>query len=1082
MPSHVKHINRRWGDLVQKFKHLPNYPENWTLVNLATFLELEAVLYLYEVLVPESQARSAWDAWALVSGYTIAGINDQPEQERMCLLLRQNLRYLKTASAWHWWFHWYQAQPESIRLYHITRRADDSYGFDQQIYGTALRTERIAAYARLTETVDDSTNRDPLWATAGTYEYWIDKQPFTVQITESIAAYATTPLPTYALKPRKERKPLRISLDDLRTTARELDDLEATLNFPAEERGHWVKRLNPLRFASISAGDAPDHEQAIEIDGLFHLAGALGVGKSSLISVMTYHLACKQGLHVTVVLNTIVETIDMAVWLRRLGVAATPALGKERANHQRKYGLARAEALRAEYMMKDDAPAHPVLAWMPAPCALSGTAREPIPVGKEPCYALYDSQQERRTCPLLPICPVHAVKRDLVNSQVWTVNPMSLLYSFALGPEGQQIPLLEAVYRRSDVLIIDEADRVQVQWDRAFAPTVAIAGSEDALLDALHPRISDASVGRKGRRTATEAAFRQVNAADGQAHLLASRAFWLLYSSKSLQKWVKRHSLTAPTLFDHLYEELIRYARKNPGSVAPTTVSQQLDEAFSCFRRSSLSREKGLLADWLKEVLASAENSLQLRKRLERILSKLMGWEGKPDADRQLLVNKLDFCITWTALLRRSKNLAHQLQWIEDETGQLKIPQHTAPDHLLGIVPGSPLGDFLNAHWSGQLAERDLGTFSWLRYQGVGRWLLLNLPSLYEATTKVSGPHVLLTSATSWLPGSAQFHIATPPQAVLVQTKTEVSRASRIDIFWTPVHHNGKFLPVSGAGEAKPLHLKYIIRQLARNGDLQDELDYWKRQGTQRRILLVVNSYKQADWVLEELERMDEWSGRALRLLSDDADDQAKATIRAREVEQFANRSADILIAPLLAIQRGFNILNQKKAALLGTVFFLVRPFPPPDDLSLQILNLNAWLMQQLSKQTRCLDASFSVRGIKALEALRRQAFRRWNTLVLQSRWGVQGMSDEIYDEYLRDTFIAIWQTIGRLIREEQDARVFFVDAKFGEDGNRHLLRDWQTMLVTLKQSLSPEERFLAEQLYAPIERAFTAALNEKRI
>lgn len=536
MPTKTKPFQKSWGDLPQQLKRAPGFPNDWMKSDFELFLELEAVLHLYEVLVPEAEKRSARDAWSLVSGYIVVGLNDQPEQQRMCLLLRQRLRFLKTASAWRRWLRWYREQPESIRLYAISTRADSRLEFRQQLYSAVLREQRIAAYTKLASAeILDHENSELRWASEGTYTYWAEGQPFTIEINKAMAQFADRPMPSRRLPSRSRRTPIEVDLDVLLETARELDELE--IMFEPDARGHWFERLNRLQFASIPADNEPVYGRTITLDGLFHLAGALGVGKSSLIGVLTYHLACKLGLHVTVVLNTIVETIDMSVWLRRLGVAAAPALGRQRADHQRKYGLARADALQADSMMRLDAPEHPVLTWLPAPCAISGAAAEPIAPGQEPCHRLYDDQQGRYTCPLLPVCPVHATKRDLVDSQVWTVNPMSLLYSSAPPGLGERrISLLEAVYHRSDVLIIDEADRVQVQWDRTFAPTSLIAGSDDALLDQLHPLITNAAVGRYGRRLATGATFDRLNTIDSQAHLLVGRAFRLLRASAELQK------------------------------------------------------------------------------------------------------------------------------------------------------------------------------------------------------------------------------------------------------------------------------------------------------------------------------------------------------------------------------------------------------------------------------------------------------------------------------------------------------------------------------------------------------------------
>lgn len=82
--------------------------------------------------------------------------------------------------------------------------------------------------------------------------------------------------------------------------------------------------------------------------------------------------------------------------------------------------------------------------------------------------------------------------------------------------------------------------------------------------------------------------------------------------------------------------------------------------------------------------------------------------------------------------------------------------------------------------------------------------------------------------------------------------------------------------------------------------------------------------------------------------------------IRTREVETFYEKNADVLIAPLMAIQRGFNILDEIGNALLGSAFFMVRPYPPPHDLTPQIMSLNAWYMTQLHHHGRTVIDTYS--------------------------------------------------------------------------------------------------------------------------
>ena len=50
------------------------------------------------------------------------------------------------------------------------------------------------------------------------------------------------------------------------------------------------------------------------------------------------------------------------------------------------------------------------------------------------------------------------------------------------------------------------------------------------------------------------------------------------------------------------------------------------------------------------------------------------------------------------------------------------------------------------------------------------------------------------------------------------------------------------------------------------------------------------------------------------------------------DIEDFAQTNGKILIAPLQAIGRGYNILNRDGKAAFGTIFFLTRPMPYPAD------------------------------------------------------------------------------------------------------------------------------------------------------
>jgi hypothetical protein len=164
-----------------------------------------------------------------------------------------------------------------------------------------------------------------------------------------------------------------------------------------------------------------------------------------------------------------------------------------------------------------------------------------------------------------------------------------------------------------------------------------------------------------------------------------------------------------------------------------------------------------------------------------------------------------------------------------------------------------------------------------------------------------------------------------------------------------------------------------------------------------------------------------------------------------------------VLVAPLLAIERGHNILNDEGTAAIGSVFFLARPHPRPDDIGLAIQAVNDWAARMLR------DGSFRelVRDEDTLDAagkeFRHQARAKWRHLLNQpmaySRLGREEKASFTWDQ-----LVVIWQVIGRLVRGGVPARVVFVDSPFAERQARGLSGDTAetSLLVSMLQVLAP--------------------------
>ncbi len=78
--------------------------------------------------------------------------------------------------------------------------------------------------------------------------------------------------------------------------------------------------------------------------------------------------------------------------------------------------------------------------------------------------------------------------------------------------------------------------------------------------------------------------------------------------------------------------------------------------------------------------------------------------------------------------------------------------------------------------------------------------------------------------------------------------------------------------------------------------------------------------------------------------MSREADEFDENMILRSEIADFSDHSADIMVAPAQAIERGYNIVDKDGHSAFGSVFFLVRPMEVPDEISSKCTKLNGYL------------------------------------------------------------------------------------------------------------------------------------------
>ncbi|WP_433243521.1 hypothetical protein ACQPYK_39975 [Streptosporangium sp. CA-135522] len=1128
--------------------------------------QVELGLRLLERLDPE---RPADGVWVLLGGYPFArarGLTSTEDEERLLVSARHLLWTLRRRRMWLQCLETYQDLPERLRGY----RLPSADGPAQRVE-PIVAADRFATYDAALEGTPDFARRELPLAEPGPSRFIERRRITSVTLPESLRP---APAPGHELTTTamREGRPLHVPLAELAETARRMDDTEQRLD--AEQRlgrrpGNWERRLNDLELDTRTAdglGFAP--AEALDLDGLLHLVGMVGAGKSTLMSLIAVW-AAGGGLRTTLVVGDVAEQLTLTALFRGLGLAAAPVLGMTtRETHVQR--LHRRLAARAPgSLLTHDDPGFDDLSTVCVVDALRGTeAGEPLRYADAPCTGLHPARKTSKPtsgrvplpdpyqagmptpgeerpeplgrahgCPIWSACPRHSAARELVDALIWVANPASLVQSPVPNHLNEErLRYLELACLRSDIVIVDEADRVQMQLDTMFAPSATlVTRGPESWLDKLHTHKID-ELARQGRLPLSERDVERWAVSLNVVSVATDRLYAMLMSDEDLRTWADIEYFSAWTLQEKLiagwypapgesfqsasgspaasdladgvpdetalYEDEERLAQTEAATPSCSYEAfpgadrrQEVTAVLDAFRDDPLGDRGPYGTDTDRLVQAAHDllhtlNEKGTRQRVRAVLDLLLQGSplldgsppaptrrhtGEPDPadvpgsvpwyDRT--TKRLEFTLLLAALHQRLDRLTFLWPQVEaalnldstDNELSRRPPLDYAP-----VVPEAPMGNVIGFQYlpeeHGHDSEgRRSGTLRFFRCAGVGRELLLSLPGLGAGPSAGRpGPNVLLMSGTSWAGTSTRAHVLAPVEAVL-KPDARALDAIRDTVFHTHFLYDDDNTPLSLSGQdqsVRPAVLRRMIARLGRptRGGLPSPLEQELAQISddhRRRALLLVGSYREANAAADALQEMERWRGRVRVLSADDADlEQAvrggglgadgrthATAVRRGDLASFAeDPDAELLVAPLMAIERGHNILNTQRTAAFGTVLFLARPHPRPDDLSLAVFAVNDWTARFVRDLPVPGGITFSELVAKADDldaaglAFRHEARREWRRL-LSRRYVYSRLSPTEKRSFAWDQLVTIWQVIGRLVRGGVPARVVFVDARF---------------------------------------------------
>ncbi|WP_431979801.1 hypothetical protein [Streptomyces qinglanensis] len=1131
---------------------------------LEFFCLVELGLYLQQELMPRGAAAHAW---VLFSGYPFAeahGVHLPRDTKRTLRVARYSLWTLARSRAWQEALERYQRFDLTLRGFNVPQ--PDKPAERHQV---SVASDRWAVYAGLLSKAPPIAGTRLQVAGAGPHAFPISRSMAMVDLPEVSPA----PLVAHDVDqlPPGGGQALTFCLDDLERTAAEMDAQHAREGSGASP--NWRGRLQELTMSTRVGSTFERGTREFTVDGIQHLLGIVGAGKSTLRDIIAVHLAWR-GRRSTIVVADVAEVLKLVqLYNFHTGDAAAPVLGSSgRERHAQRLHRRLAGRDEPRLLAHDD----PSFAYLGTSCVLNiqrqgPLSGEPLAFGEAPCAQLRPparfrngndgrKREWKRTstaCPYWAACPRHHGARALVEADIWVATPAGLIDASPPRPQNpERIRYLELACRRSDLLVIDEADRVQMHLDQIFAPALPLVGDEErGFLDQLI-RHKVRELAASARTQLSDRDVENFSAALNTAGTATDRLYAMLVAHPTLRAWVRSGYFSAWTLQLGLLDE--RYPLPEGNSTehihhAPREALGRLLDAFRDNPFGDRSRRTdedfSQLTALLNELLhtGNPENTgrhlrqvlnelfqldgAYMRMKRQKYQEELAEWERAEEERRRKrrrglrvgtspkpplppeewaeeLVKRFEFTLLLSALEPRLAMVNAMWPRVEAALDLGYNRMYRRPIDYGPVVPEAPMGNVLGFQFRVHGTDEggvNSGELTFFRCSGVGRELLLALPHLASVDGR-PGAHLLLMSASSWAGKSSRYHLSVPV-GVIIEPLEEVTEriAEESDMRFEFLDDGEEKMRLSGTDpEDRPGKLRRIAtwlgasaEEVQEGGPLEKEL--LDLPTGRDRILLLVGSYAEARVVADTLHTLnDRWHDEVLCLVSDDEeideDDLVPSVNRARslrrgDVEHLNELPADILVAPLLAVERGHNILNDDAEAAIGTVYFLARPNPHPEDLSLAVHAVNDWIVRAQDSGEFATWVRSGRTVAEGAEEVRRRARSRWyQVLQRPMAWSRLGADRPAVTW---DMLVLMWQVIGRLVRGGVPARVVFVDAAFAphraasppraDTPESSLLHSVLDVLEPYfdETSMPADEQFIAHALYEPLRRMLSRCLAQ---
>lgn len=969
---------------------------------------------------------------------------------------------------------------------------------------------------------------------AATVNLGTESAPETVTI--DLPSVPTLPPPSYHDLSRAPHGPIAIPLNDLVTLADELDSVDQA--HPDRRPGNWRNRLidpktKQWKFDVLAPVDGKlTPQDKIDLDGLKHMLGLPGAGKTTLIMLVLIWMA-RHDYRAAVLLPSIETSLNMLSDLRFYGADVGLMVGQSpdtRLSHadrlaERLASLGQNHGFGSTMVGADLLGINcPLDAFRSGPDMENPPFRHTDP----PCQDLKqkrtrkdgsDSEQESRLrCPVSSWCGRMRAPRQLTDHNIWLghIHSSDTVIQPHFLENQESIRYFEMIARTMDLVIVDEADGAQAALDQKSVVSLDITGSKDS----MEKKIIDDLVSpmTEGRNFHTGSNIQNYNLAVTRFRVFnayLTHTLQLDYNSKDrlLVDTYEGRFITGNSVLGVLFmpegltslpdaqrekeEDRVERIREfwDDSVRAALTEADPASQQFE-MNISAVAAELGKTDSDVEQAARDIAAGLRLwlnsdeigrRREFEAMARDALYALVPPAAHLSAAETTQHFSmlmgVTMVVSEFRLLSMA-QRSMISEGVHRNQIAGSGSSDDLVRLMPEAVIGRFsgVRISFEGEQEGRKPLKLQYLSFTGAPRILLYRWHELFRREGVQNGPNVLLTSATSFLEQSPSYHINTGPDIVLrAKGGMEEWKQSEWHLQKIPDPDNqGRPLRFSGSRlSRRETILRHMIDHYYAGSSPRIE-KMLKEFDKGRRVAFVVNSYEQVEMFKAYLKRrypaLDERTiGVARRVPKGSGTDWVVAS----QVEHIGGRDDwDAIVFPMKSLSRGVNIVfphgPRRNDAVIGTIVFLTRPHPAAESLDLVTGVVGKGT---LNLEQKIIDPSGGITDLK--KAWEVQRFGTMADVRRLLRFPIiASMLGPHMEPFTADVMIDVLQTIGRGMRNGKKVRVYFADAAWapnsfadnGKDDN-----SYTSMLVSIRNILrknmsapDPVHRDVYRALYEP--------------